>query len=184
MATVLITDEPDVAGLRWLPISPNSCCVETRRRGSRRLTMSPRRKLARLFGTASDWLATAARAVLPVGPRRGMAGAVGCAVGAARSQFADEDDPPPPHLVALPDCRLPDDFDPDELLGIKHAYAGQVALLDNCLGAFLRELARIRVARGHAVDVCSRLAAFRWASICRVGACDERCTTNCADSSG
>ena len=57
-----------------------------------------------------------------------------------RSQYADEEDPAPP-TFAVPPCRLlADDYDPDELLGISHAYAGQVSLWDACLGALVDEL--------------------------------------------
>jgi hypothetical protein len=54
-----------------------------------------------------------------------------------RAQFAEEDDPTPPAFANPPDQRLTDDYDPDWLLGVQHAYAGQVALLDTCLGVLL-----------------------------------------------
>jgi arylsulfatase A-like enzyme len=54
-----------------------------------------------------------------------------------RAQYADEEDPPPPQFTAVPNRHLPENFDPDELLGITHAYAGQVSLVDSCLGIFL-----------------------------------------------
>src|SRR5581483_4870224 len=51
-----------------------------------------------------------------------------------RYQFADEEDPDPPSFVQPPNLLLPQGFDPDQLLGFVHAYAGQVALADMCLG--------------------------------------------------
>ncbi|MBW3597244.1 MAG: sulfatase-like hydrolase/transferase [Planctomycetes bacterium] len=54
-----------------------------------------------------------------------------------RAQFADEDDPEPPHFVEPPVRMLPKKHDPDELLGVIHAYAGQVAALDLCIESFL-----------------------------------------------
>jgi arylsulfatase A-like enzyme len=57
-----------------------------------------------------------------------------------RYQFADEDDPVPPDFVAPPQKVLAADYDPDELLGLSHAYAGQVALADLCLGMLLEAL--------------------------------------------
>jgi arylsulfatase A-like enzyme len=54
-----------------------------------------------------------------------------------REQFADEDDPLPPDFVAPPVRWLQPDEDPDRILGIVHAYAGQLSLLDTCLEAFL-----------------------------------------------
>ena len=56
-----------------------------------------------------------------------------------RRQYADEEDPPPPQFVAPPCRQLPVDYDPDELLGIAQAYAGQVSLWDTCLGALVDE---------------------------------------------
>ena len=52
-----------------------------------------------------------------------------------RSQYAEADDPDPPTEADVP-CRLvaPDE-DPDLLLGITQSYAGQVSLLDLCVGA-------------------------------------------------
>jgi len=52
-----------------------------------------------------------------------------------REQYAAEDDPEPPQLVAPPHRNLAADADPDELLGIRQAYAAQVATLDALLGS-------------------------------------------------
>jgi arylsulfatase A-like enzyme len=54
-----------------------------------------------------------------------------------REQFCDEEDPPPPHATQPPAGPLPGDPDPDELQGWLWAYAGQVALLDWCLGPLI-----------------------------------------------
>jgi len=70
---------------------------------------------------------------------RGMAGPWDAPL-ALRQQFADEDDPEPPEFIEPPEMLLPGNFDPDELLGILHAYAGQVALVDACLGSLLDTL--------------------------------------------
>ncbi len=53
-----------------------------------------------------------------------------------RRAYCEEGDPPPPETADVPDLLLPPDFDPDALLGIVQSYAGQVTLLDTCLGAF------------------------------------------------
>lgn len=58
-----------------------------------------------------------------------------------RRSLADEDDPPPPDIVAPPDVELARNFDPDELLGYVHAYAGQVMAWDECLGLCLEAIA-------------------------------------------
>lgn len=54
-----------------------------------------------------------------------------------RNQFADEDDPPPPAFVDPPTRILSANGDPDELLGLSQACAGQVVLLDQCIEMFL-----------------------------------------------
>lgn len=53
-----------------------------------------------------------------------------------RDRFAAEDDPAPPGLWLPPSVRLRDGEDPDVALGFAQAYAGQIVLLDECLGAF------------------------------------------------
>lgn len=50
-----------------------------------------------------------------------------------RERFADEEDPRPPEFVDAPDQTLPPDVDPDVLLGISQAHAGQITMLDMCL---------------------------------------------------
>lgn len=58
-----------------------------------------------------------------------------------RSQYAEADDPDPPTEADVP-CRPMDvGEDPDLLLGITQAYAGQVSLLDLCIGALRDALA-------------------------------------------
>lgn len=56
-----------------------------------------------------------------------------------RHRYRDEDDPPPPDLAEPPATFLPagEEYDPDELLGLRRAYAGQVAALDELLETFL-----------------------------------------------
>ena len=93
-------------------------------------------QMAHLFAAASEWLERASEPFLLWIHARGMAGAWDAPV-ELRNQFADEDDPLPPESVAPPVKPFESAGDPDELLGYLHAYAGQVSLLDVCLGAFL-----------------------------------------------
>lgn len=58
-----------------------------------------------------------------------------------RNALADEEDPIPPALVAPPQRQYAQPPDPDELLGLHQAYAGQVMLLDQLLDAWLDEVA-------------------------------------------
>jgi arylsulfatase A-like enzyme len=57
-----------------------------------------------------------------------------------RAQYGEPGDPDPPRSVEVPSLSLPADFDPDQLLGISQAYAGQVSLLDTCLAAVVEAL--------------------------------------------
>ena len=56
---------------------------------------------------------------------------------ALRDQYAAEDDPPVPSIVQPPSLVLDQQTDPDMLLGLRHAYAGEVSVLDHCLGLLL-----------------------------------------------
>ncbi len=59
---------------------------------------------------------------------------------AMRMRYADPEEPTPSAGAAVPQCMLPRDYDPDVLLAAAQAYAGQVALLDSCLGLFVDAL--------------------------------------------
>ena len=68
-----------------------------------------------------------------------------------RNRYAEEDDPPPPEFTAVPHEVLPDDADLDRRFGIAQAYAGQVTLLDACLGGLLEHLEEAGLAENTAV---------------------------------
>lgn len=57
-----------------------------------------------------------------------------------RDRYVDEDDPPAPTFTRLEPRRLSADVDLDERFGIYQAYAGQVTLVDACLGGLLEHL--------------------------------------------
>lgn len=61
-----------------------------------------------------------------------------------RSRYRDEDDPEPLESADAPNLLLALDHDPDQLLPLNHAYAGQVALWDQCLGGLLEYLGQAR----------------------------------------
>ncbi len=67
---------------------------------------------------------------------RGMSGAWDAPV-EYRNAFRDEDDPHPGEFTAPPLLKRASGFDPDELLRYVHAFAGQVTVMDLCLGALL-----------------------------------------------
>ena len=93
-------------------------------------------QMAQLLAAAAEQLERMPEPFLLWIHSRGMAGPWDGPV-ELRNQFADEEDPSPPDLVTPPVKRFDSACDPDELLGYQHAYAGQVALLDLCLEAFL-----------------------------------------------
>jgi len=89
-----------------------------------------------------------------------------------RYQFADEEDPDPPSFVEPPSIVLPEDFDPDELLGFVHAYAGQVALADMCLELLLNGLDEHPL-RDETILVVTSPRGYPLGEHQRVGPCDN-----------
>ena len=96
-------------------------------------------QLARLFATVVDVLEQARPPFLLWVHARAMQGPWDAPYD-LRYHFAEEEDPDPPRTARPPDLWLAEDYDPDELLGFQHAYAGQVSLLDTCLGILLDAL--------------------------------------------
>ncbi|HUY87773.1 MAG TPA: sulfatase-like hydrolase/transferase [Pirellulales bacterium] len=140
VATTLISDEPEIsrhalAGQFGEVIRldeaeqagavPASCAAD-----------AAETRLAGFFAVASDWLASA-REPFCLWLHAQSLGAVWDAPLEFRRQYADEDEPAPPDFASVPSRELPADFDPDELLGICQAYAGQASVLDSSLGGFL-----------------------------------------------
>jgi arylsulfatase A-like enzyme len=95
--------------------------------------------LARFFAAASDWLAQPREPFLLWLHTTGM-GSTWDAPLALRNHYVEEEEPLPPQTVDVPCRELPEDADPDELLGIRRAYAGQALVLDTCIGAIDRLL--------------------------------------------
>ena len=91
---------------------------------------------ARCFMRIIDWLDTAREPFL-LWCHLGGLGTTWDAPLDFRRAYVEEGDPPPPESADVPNRVLPPDYDPDELLGITQAYAGQIALLDTCFDAFL-----------------------------------------------
>jgi arylsulfatase A-like enzyme len=92
--------------------------------------------LAQCFLQAIDWLAAARGPFLLWCHLAGL-GTTWDAPPAFREAYREPGDPPPPTSAEVPNQMLQEDEDPDHLLGIAQAYAGQVSLLDECLGALL-----------------------------------------------
>ena len=58
----------------------------------------------------------------------------------AIQQLHDDFERDPSDAAAVPSRVLDDDYDPDELLLMSQAYAGQVSLLDTCVGGLIEFL--------------------------------------------
>jgi arylsulfatase A-like enzyme len=127
--------------------------------------------LARLFTSVADWLEEPPEPFCLWVHSRGMSGEWDAPL-ALRNQYADEEDPTPPEFVAPPNYRLRPDYDPDELLGIVHAYAGQVSLFDSCLGALVDHLHETSLAKRTLLAVMSARG-FPLGEHLRAGPCDE-----------
>jgi len=139
VATVLLTDEPEVADhplatafsdCRQIPLPEEAYPADE----------IHDTHVARLFAAADDCLSQAGEPFLLWVHARGMYSPWDAPL-VMRNQFADEDDPTPPTFADVPCRMLETDFDPDELLGVVQAYAGQVTLLDTCIGALTASLA-------------------------------------------
>ncbi|HEV7221878.1 MAG TPA: sulfatase-like hydrolase/transferase [Pirellulales bacterium] len=96
-------------------------------------------QLTGAFAVAIDWLAEARGPFCLWLHVQGL-GAAWDAPSEFRRQYAEPEEPLPADFVAVPCRRLSEDYDPDELLGVCQAYAGQVSLLDLSLGGLLEAL--------------------------------------------
>ena len=169
-ALTLVTDEP------WLAEHPLAgqfahCELLLPSSGHRRSEAAEQSDLARLFAAASEQLGRLSEPfclwlhVSALGHRWDAPIEFG-------GQYGDEDDPLPPDSATVPNQQLPEEFDPDELLAYVHAYAGQVTLLDLCLGGLLDALAAHPAASRTLLAVLSARG-FPLGEHGRLGPCDE-----------
>ena len=91
--------------------------------------------LGRLFAAAADRLATGDHRL--VWCHAGSLGQIWDAPEEFRAAYLDTDDPPPPPGAAVPDLVVDATTDPDLIVGLRHVLAGQLTLLDHCLGGLL-----------------------------------------------
>ena len=88
-------------------------------------------------------LFTRAREIVAAGRHRLVwchAGSLGVAWDAplsCREAYVDPEDPPPPSGAEVPNFRVSADTDPDTIVGCRQAFAGQLTLLDMCLGGLI-----------------------------------------------
>jgi arylsulfatase A-like enzyme len=170
MHTALVSDDERVASLAAAAHFSERVAIESSAQGST-ANDAAGTQMAQLFATAARWLETAPRPFCLWVHTRGMSGDWDAPL-EFRDRFAQEDDPEPPRFVTPPDRVLRADYDPDELLGIVHAYAGQVSLLDQCLGDFLDVVEHGELASATQVTLLSARG-FPLGEHQRVGPCDE-----------
>jgi arylsulfatase A-like enzyme len=151
LATLLVTDEPLVgehpAGAEFddkAEFEPPFACEPAADEGSTHL--------GRLFTEALERIAAMKRPFFVWFHAQAMNGPWDAPT-EMRNEFADEDDPAPPTFTAVPHRELPDDADLDERFGISQAYAGQVTLVDACLGGLLEQIEESGLADDTAVVV-------------------------------
>jgi arylsulfatase A-like enzyme len=94
--------------------------------------------LGRLFAAAAAPLAAGPQGLVVV--QATSLGRLWDAPEELRLAYVDPDDPPPPAGVGVPEFRVSADTDPDLLVGVRHVFAGQLTLLDRCLGRLLESL--------------------------------------------
>ncbi len=133
--TTLLTDEPAVAG-SYLAKSFDELVDIDAPRPPELAPNVERTHLAGCFARIIDWLDNVPReSFLLWCHLAGMSGPWDAPY-EFRDRYAEPGEPPPPESAAAPEQVLEQDYDPDALLGISQAYAGQVSLLDTCIGAF------------------------------------------------
>ena len=91
--------------------------------------------LGRLFARACDMVAAGRHRL--VWCHAGSLGVAWDAPPAHRDAYVDPEDPPPPGGAAVPSFAVDADTDPDLVMGFRQVFAGQLTLLDACLGPLL-----------------------------------------------
>jgi len=139
--SVLVTDEPIVAEHALaLQFSDRVVISSNARRVSADVAASTEETdAAQFFAAACEWL-DSARSPFFLWLHTGTLGQIWDAPLEFRKQYTDEEDPAPRRWADVPNRLLPEKFDPDELLAMTHAYAGQVTLVDHLIGSFLEVL--------------------------------------------
>jgi arylsulfatase A-like enzyme len=134
----LMTDEPIAA--RHPMAAAFDQVIATDCPGASRIADSmDRTHLAEFFARAVDQIDAAREPFLFCCHLQGL-GAAWDAPLEFRAAYVDEGDPEPTDSAEVPSWTLGEDEDPDRLLAVSQAYAGQVSLLDACVGGLLEFL--------------------------------------------
>ncbi|MCE5266760.1 MAG: sulfatase-like hydrolase/transferase [Planctomycetaceae bacterium] len=170
VATALLTDEPLVA--RHPLAEDFEELIEIDRPWQAKTAAEiEQTHFGRCFVEMIEWL-QAARGPFLLWCHLGGLGAAWDAPLEFREAYREPGDPPPPESADVPDLMLPPDPDPDELLGISQAYAGQVTLFDACFGAFRDFLDGLPGGDETLLTLCSARG-FPLGEHGRVGPCDN-----------
>ena len=136
-ATALVTDDPALAAMTPRPTNvrlvtpPNETAPASSAAGTR---------FGRLFETAAAMVAGGENRFLWC--HATSLGVAWDAPPSFRDRYVDPDDPPPPSGTSVPTMHVGPDTDPDILVAIRHGFAGQLTLLDHCLGTLLGAIAK------------------------------------------
>ncbi|HRX80393.1 MAG TPA: sulfatase-like hydrolase/transferase [Pirellulaceae bacterium] len=111
-------------------------------------------RFAHLTLAAIEWLADAKEPGLLWLHAQGMNGPWDAPAELAE-RFRDDEDPEAYADLVPPQFELEQDFDPDDVLSVMHAYASQVSVIDACLGSLLDAIAQHELADDTLVIVTS-----------------------------
>lgn len=142
--TLLVTDDADVAGFPGNEAFAE--CQIIRSDESKFQSASPRVADELEETDAAAFFATAGEALKNLKGRSllwlhtGTLGRLWDAPLEFRAQYSDEEDPEPGDWARVPSELLPPNVDPDKLLGITHAYAGQISFIDQSIESLLENL--------------------------------------------
>jgi arylsulfatase A-like enzyme len=139
LPTLLITDDEDIA-THPLSTAFDEIVRLTPSADLQQATDWRDTELARFFAAAVECLANRRPPSL-VWLHAAALGRIWDSPQSLRDQYASEDDPRACAFVEPPSKKFGAEIDPDELLGLRHAYAGEVTVLDGCLGTFLDAIA-------------------------------------------
>jgi arylsulfatase A-like enzyme len=170
VTTALLTDEPQV-GRHPLAVDFDELVEIDPPWQPQMAEVIEETHLARCFMQAINWLESA-REPFSLWCHFGGLGTTWDAPMRFREAYQEEGDPPPPGSADVPEQTIAADDDPDELLGIVQSYAGQVSLMDACVGVLLDFLDDLPAGRETLVTLVSARG-FPLGEHRRVGPCDH-----------
>ena len=170
LATILMTDDPAIVAS---PASGGFGLIETIEpaAGSEVADEIGQTHFAHCFARIVDWLGTAREPFFLWSHLAGL-GTLWDAPLEFRFHYHEEGDPQPPLSAEVPSRLLEKDFDPDDVLGYQQVYAGQISLLDQCLGGLLEFLDTNPLGQETLLVVLSARG-FPLGEHRRLGGCDE-----------